>query len=53
MDAADDDRNATRPQRIRYLVAAIDVGRHRRDAYEIGFEVEVDRLDVLIVRTTP
>jgi hypothetical protein len=51
MDAADDDRNATRPQRIRYLVAAIDVGRHRRDAYEIGF-VEVDRLDVLIVRTT-
>jgi hypothetical protein len=52
MDAAHDDRNAARPERIRDLVAAIDVARHRRDADEINFEVEVDRLDVLIGQTT-
>ena len=48
MDAAHDDRHAARPKRIRDLVAAIDVARHCRDADEIGFEVEVDRLNVLI-----
>jgi choline dehydrogenase-like flavoprotein len=46
--AAHDDRHAARPKRIRDFVSAIDVARHRRDADEIGFEVEVDRLDVFV-----
>jgi len=33
---------------MRDLVAAIGVARHRRDADEVGFEVEIDRLDVLV-----
>jgi hypothetical protein len=48
MHPAHDDRNAARPERVRDLVAALDVAGHRRDADQIRLQVEVDRLDVLV-----
>jgi hypothetical protein len=48
MHAAHDDRHAAGAKRIGDLVAAIDVARHRRDADQIGLEMEIDCLDVLI-----
>ena len=48
MDAAHDHRHTPRAERIRDLVAAIDVTRHRGDADEVGLKVEIDRLDILV-----
>ena len=45
---AHDDRNAARPERVRDLVAPLDVAGHRRDADQIGLQIEIDRLDVLV-----
>src|SRR4030095_1492531 len=46
--AAPHDGYSAGPECVRDLVAAIHVARHRRDADEVGFEVEVDRLDVFV-----
>ena len=48
MDAAHDHRHAFGAESIGDLVAAVDVTRHRRNADEIGLQVEIDGLDVLV-----
>ena len=41
-------RDAARPEGVGDLVAAVHVAGHRGDADEVGLEIEVDRLDVLV-----
>jgi hypothetical protein len=46
--AAHDHRDTARPECVGNLVAALDVTGHRRDADQVRFQIEVDRLDVLV-----
>ena len=46
--AAHHHRHPARPECIGDLVAAVHVARHGGDADEVGLEIEVDRLDVLV-----
>ena len=48
MHAAHDHGHAPGAKRVGDLVAAVDVARHGGDADEVGLEIEVDRLDVLV-----
>ena len=52
MHAAHDDGHALGAESVGDFVAAVDVTRHRRNPNQIGFQIEVDVLDVFVGQDT-